>query len=70
MRRGTDSMNVAAYQMGDAGVLQARHHRPGRGGKPPGDPGANGFDETSFELRQRYIAACGDECADDDQQSE
>ena len=67
MRCGADPVDVAAHQMRDAGVLQARHHRPGRGGEPTGEAATDRFDETGLELRQRYVAACNKDGPDDDQ---
>jgi hypothetical protein len=70
VRCGADPVNVAAHQMRDAGVLQARDHRPGRGGEPPSEAGADRFDETGLELRQRHVAAGNGDRPDDDQYGE
>jgi len=55
-----DPRNVAADQVRDACMLQARHHRPGRRGEPAGEAGADGFDEASLDLRQLDVAAGDD----------
>jgi hypothetical protein len=49
-------MDVAAYQLGHARVLQARHHRSWRGSEPAGEAGADHLDKAHFDLRQH---ACG-----------
>jgi hypothetical protein len=49
-------MNIAAHQMGDSGMLQARHHRPGRGSKPVGKARAS-FRQSPF--RAATARYCG-----------
>ncbi len=65
VRRRTDAVNVAAHQVGDARMLQTRYHRPGRGGEPPGEPGADRFNKAHFDLRQHDVAAGNDNRPDD-----
>ncbi len=63
--RRADAENVAAHQVGDARVLQARDHRPGRGGQSIGESGADGFDKPDLDPRQHDIAAGNDNGPDD-----
>jgi len=65
VRRRADAVNVTAHQVGDARMLQARYHRPGRGGEPPGEAGADGFDKAHFDPRQHDVAAGNDNRSDD-----
>jgi hypothetical protein len=60
VRRRADALNVAAHQLGDARMLQARHHGPWRGCEPPGEAGADHFDKAHFDLRQHDVAAGND----------
>src|SRR5262249_31443071 len=62
MRRRADAVNVAAHEMGDARMLQARHYRPRCGAEASGEACADRLDEAlsicaSMMLRRATMIA-------------
>ena len=70
MGGGADTVDIAAHEMRHTRVLQARHHRPGRGVEPLGETAPGHLGKLRLQLPERHITARHEQCAHDDEHGE